>query len=509
MNFSALYRASFYTMLVCATLVLSSAGDEGYAVLFPIGRRGGGGRGVRHGGPRPRAGPSQQLLDSAGIGAWLIAIAEYAADTNALLTVLGHLLVYLQLILMFRAKSAREDWRLFLLGLVQVMVGTVLSQSETIGVFLFVWAVLALWVLALFSLRREADRRLGLMGEPASPGASRGEPYPGLLNPAFFLSAMRVTLTTLLLGGLIFLLMPRRASMGRALTGSPPGHHLTGFDDEVKLGQMGEILENDEVVMRIELFDEEGNRYHPVGEPLWRGVTMAHYEDGRWKRQVEANPPTFPTSLPLWAKNPAPGRPFGFIRQHIRLEPNDSRVLFALRPMRSAFDGRSEVERQGARFAQNEIELHRSDGTITRPDPRSGLDYQVWSFRDDEMAQIGESYPDPGRIRRTLGVVPDAIRDRIAAIAEREINQRLNVDQRHRRAHCARALETYLRDNPDFGYTLKLDRVDATMDPVLDFLVNRKEGHCEYFASGLTMLLRSVGIPARSSTASRAATGTS
>jgi hypothetical protein len=32
---------------------------------------------------------------------------------------------------------------------------------------------------------------------------------------------------------------------------------------------------------------------------------------------------------------------------------------------------------------------------------------------------------------------------------------------------------------------------------VADFLINRKEGHCEYFASALTLMLRSIGIPAR------------
>jgi hypothetical protein len=39
--------------------------------------------------------------------------------------------------------------------------------------------------------------------------------------------------------------------------------------------------------------------------------------------------------------------------------------------------------------------------------------------------------------------------------------------------------------------------VDRNLDPVLDFLVNRKEGHCAYFASALTLMLRSIGIPAR------------
>ena len=55
----------------------------------------------------------------------------------------------------------------------------------------------------------------------------------------------------------------------------------------------------------------------------------------------------------------------------------------------------------------------------------------------------------------------------------------------------------YLRESGEFSYSLKMDVADPTIDPVEDFLVNRKAGHCEYFASALAMLLRSVGIPAR------------
>ena len=39
--------------------------------------------------------------------------------------------------------------------------------------------------------------------------------------------------------------------------------------------------------------------------------------------------------------------------------------------------------------------------------------------------------------------------------------------------------------------------IDGRLDPVEDFLVNRKKGHCEYFASALALLLRSIDIPAR------------
>jgi hypothetical protein len=61
----------------------------------------------------------------------------------------------------------------------------------------------------------------------------------------------------------------------------------------------------------------------------------------------------------------------------------------------------------------------------------------------------------------------------------------------------ARAIETYLRDSGEFSYSLNMRVIDPDIDPVEDFLVNRKEGHCEYFASALTLMLRAVGIPAR------------
>ena len=47
-----------------------------------------------------------------------------------------------------------------------------------------------------------------------------------------------------------------------------------------------------------------------------------------------------------------------------------------------------------------------------------------------------------------------------------------------------------------FGYTLELPR-DSPQDPIADFLFVRKRGHCEYFASSMAIMLRTLGIPSR------------
>jgi len=61
----------------------------------------------------------------------------------------------------------------------------------------------------------------------------------------------------------------------------------------------------------------------------------------------------------------------------------------------------------------------------------------------------------------------------------------------------AAALEHWLRESGEYRYSLQMDVTDPDLDPVEDFVVNRKSGHCEYFASALALLLRSIDIPTR------------
>jgi hypothetical protein len=61
----------------------------------------------------------------------------------------------------------------------------------------------------------------------------------------------------------------------------------------------------------------------------------------------------------------------------------------------------------------------------------------------------------------------------------------------------ARAIERRLR--ADYGYTLELPDHEVA-DPLAYFLFTRKKGHCEYFASAMTVMLRATGIPARLAT---------
>ena len=168
--------------------------------------------------------------------------------------------------------------------------------------------------------------------------------------------------------------------------------HLTGFDEEVQLGQLGEILENDSVVMSVELTDDDDKAIRPVEEPLWRGVTMLRYEKGRWHRQSR------PTQTVVSFQRQQRARVRKKIHQKITLEPNDSATLFGIRPMLDA--------RSAHRFSPH---LSTNDGTLFRADSRSGdYEYEVISDSDPTAPQPHESPPRESD-RQMLSVPADLL----------------------------------------------------------------------------------------------------
>ncbi len=83
--------------------------------------------------------------------------------------------------------------------------------------------------------------------------------------------------------------------------------------------------------------------------------------------------------------------------------------------------------------------------------------------------------------------LPENFDERISQFTAQITNGKTN------RYEKAKAVETYLQNN--FGYTLDLKA--GGDQPLSDFLFNVREGHCEYFASSMAIMLRTQGIATR------------
>jgi hypothetical protein len=101
------------------------------------------------------------------------------------------------------------------------------------------------------------------------------------------------------------------------------------------------------------------------------------------------------------------------------------------------------------------------------------------------VREAGTNYEDS--IRETYLQLP-TIDPRIPELA-RQITARDNTP-----FDKARSIEAYLRSR--YGYTLDLSGTPQS-DPLPYFLFQKRAGHCEYFATAMTVMLRTLDIPAR------------
>lgn len=490
MAFDRLFRASLYLTLLLATLLLTvdGVGDRRFEILYPVAACAVAivafftvDRDVRRAIPRDVA---NYLAPIAAV----LGLLEWYNDQNMLLQAVGHTLVYFQLVYYFLHKDVEIDWILFLISLVEAVIGVLVNHSDMIGFLVIAWSISSLWTFGLFFLRREAVRGGPPPGVTVTPPPIPGDPYPGLVNVAFVFSMLRIAAVTLGLGSLIFLVMPRWPVRGVNRFGSVSTEkHLTGFSHEVELGRMGEILENESVVMSVEFSDAKRQIVTPDPDILLRGITFTDYKNRKWTRAEIDDLSTDKLNL-----DPEPGTPI--LRQRYKLEPTDGDVLFAVRPILRVDP-----------LPTADVVLNRHDGTLCKRENRDDLgqkmksgqnkfDYTVVSATGELKIQPFEFFVP--RIRIPIFTkLPVGLLKPLKEISS-PILAKLRPEVRDSHLEQARAMERYLRDG-EFTYTLRMGVVDKDIDPVLDFLKNRKEGHCEYFASALTLMCRAEGIPAR------------
>ncbi|HBN83691.1 MAG TPA: hypothetical protein DDZ89_07575 [Clostridiales bacterium] len=108
-------------------------------------------------------------------------------------------------------------------------------------------------------------------------------------------------------------------------------------------------------------------------------------------------------------------------------------------------------------------------------------------LEQEENAPIKEKYDYIYDRYTETEYITDQVRDFAQRIVEST-----NAQNRY---DMAKAIETHLREN--YIYTLSPGNVPASEDFVEYFLFKGKGGYCTYYASAMTVMLRSLGIPAR------------
>lgn len=402
---------------------------------------------------------------------WRYQFTDMIMAGTALAGILGRLILALSSIKLLQKKSDRDWIFLYLMAFFEVLLAAGLSISALyLGSFLLYLLVTVCAVIA-FDIRKTTF----VTAKKAATGEHivRLEKSEELKKVA--IGRLPVTATLLIVAIAIFaiptfFMLPRvgGAGFGSGQKKMPS----TGFSSQVRLGDIGRIQQNDETVMRVRLEEPA------ISSLYWRGIALDRFDGQTWTRTERDYRERFIKGDKDYIQVDTASGKNNLVLQTVYLEPIDTPVLFSLsRPVLIQGGGFDYLEKDNygaVSFRRNEFER---------------ITYKVLS--DRTLPSAGELRADTdvysADMRAMYLQLPQEMDPRIGERAEEVMR---NAGNRYDKA---RAVESYLQNN--FGYTLDLKA--SGDDPLADFLFNVKEGHCEYFATAMAIMLRTQGIAAR------------
>lgn len=412
---------------------------------------------------RPRAWQRRGAFLNAALVAIVLGSAGLWLRGALAIVALAHFAHLAQGLQILDARPRRSDFLLVALALFQVLLAANLTDSLLFPPLLVVFVLAMTWTLVVHTLWSEALAA----GEPFSAERAAA---PGLARTTLAAAGL-----SLVLAIAIFLVLPRIRSGALAAPGllaSPQA----GFSDRIALGDLGRIRQDPTVVLRVETL---AGRPPPREEAYWRGLAFDHFDGRHWS----VTPPVrqmLSRGTDLGLRLAGAGRRAP-LSQRILREPVAAGVLFAAgapAAIEGSF-GRLETDANGGLYAP-ESELDRVQYELAvdvrQPDP-AGL-------RDDRAVPP----PGPGG-ERYLELPPLA--DAVTALALRV------VEGTRTDAERVAAIERHLRETGRYADQPPPEAAGDPRSPIETFLLEQTSGHCEYFASGMVVLVRALGIPAR------------
>jgi len=368
-----------------------------------------------------------------------------------LLPPLIHLALFVLTVKLFALKGDRDHWHALMAGFFLFLASMGTSVHPTIIVYLLVFLVVAMVVLARFA----GGHVQALYGGPtAAPVRSRA-----------FLGFG--TIMTLVVAVPLFAILPRFDTPYFFQQGAsgPRQSRMTGFTEQMSLDGIGRIRTSREVVMRLK-YDSDASIN--ANDLRLKGAVYELFRENSWHRGQLRSFPVARTSGDTYRL--APEEPSHWAE--VWLQPLGGQNL-VLPTEAVAVD----IEGTGLRFDQG--------GVASLYGPiRSTLYYRVGLANEPVT-----SFP---RAPQRDQVEPEFLD--LTGVTPRIEEYSAEIMGEGTAAERAGRLERFLTE--EYEYTL--DLMGRSGEGLMEsFLFEDRRGHCEYFATAMVLMLRSQGIPAR------------
>ena len=432
---------------------------------------------------------------------------DAAFITNRVLA-LVHMTLFVSAAKLFQNKRDRDWVFLYLIAFFQMLLAAGLTFNATFVASLALFLFFFISTLAAFEMRR-ARREVIPLEEETIASLKQPQRVKYRMNDAL-VRAGRSSRVRYLFGASFaqivivaaltlpfFFLIPRFGGGGIA-RGFGEGDRVTGFSDRVELGDVASIKKKLRVVMRVRL-DHRPPRYL-----RWRGVALETYDGRAWNLSSDPKNPRRrePTEQGRISDQGA-AADSRFIRDHVldrtRVEQEFEARLRAAGSTIEQVIVLEPLSTDTLFAAQKAYRLRGPLGTIVKDKLTDALSAPGLKGRTSYVVSSDLSVPSEQELRLdTPASSPEEIKQvclqgvhkldpRISQLAhEITRNSPTPYDK-------ARAIETYLKT----AFRYKLDLRPTEGDPLAEFLFKTREGHCEYFATAMVLMLRTLEIPAR------------
>jgi len=383
---------------------------------------------------------SQTALNLIGVGI-IIAVVVAGGMRVGPLRPLGHLLLLLTSVRSLMVTDRRTFVRALLPVSLVWVVALTSSTHVTVVVYFCFSAVLWWWT----------GMRIHLAGIEGN-GRWIGRSLPRMRH------VVVAAVLALILSIPIFLALPRLRSPW--IAGRGGASSVTGFTSNVALSGVGSILQSHEVAMVVRSVSDDPLR---EGWMRLRATALERMTTDSWSARGASRIPEYRDGMvwphgTRWNLDDA-------VELEIELE-HPRRYLFL-------------PEGTVAVSSPLEVRLDSSGGVVLASRVRGPLKYSVW-------VTLG---PAPRATDLPLDRLPRfELHPEVSQLAA-EIVAGLDTDLAR-----AIAVERFLRQN--YAYSMS-GMTHFRSDPITWFLLNERQGHCEYFAGAMVALLTDLGIPAR------------
>lgn len=458
------------------------------------------------------------------------------------------LLVLVQGVLILQRKSRRIMEQLAVFCLLEMVVAAIFNDAITYGLMMIPIAIIggaAISLLGLVSMMESIDLTLDRPSRPAAKtrlgrlirfiaGAMDCDPPQNRLvataSPESVLSiysaaaawsryaVMTLAPAVILIAAAFFYVLPREIEPSRSTAAR---QSLVGFDDEIRLEQLGQVMQNSKTALKIKLTNQRTSQPYRVKNSFYlRGKVLESYDVdysgtrpvAKW---VSVNPNSISrrSKLPRLYRTPDPTdfNRYDDVLVDVTCETMSQPALFSVAPYHRHGDATDVVHaidrwtlsrkfsdppfpRISYEFGTRAFFRGNQTGWIAQAPE---MERAMTSYRFDLRSAFSQQSQQPRRDyeqdllsldRTAVPTVVQMASEIVDSIPLSEWTQ----------TRIARRLEQFLATDQRFSYTLKLDATPIpNVDPVEQFLSVDRRGHCQYFSSALALMLRSLEIPCR------------